>query len=417
MPSTRNISAWFSRPVMAVLLLSFSSTLPLILIGSTLQAWYTVAGAKLMTIGLLSLIGYPYILKFLWAPLMDRFTLLNLDRRRGWIFITQLGLVIGLLIIAVLTPKTHPWWLAIVALGIAFISASQDVCIDAYRVDILNPSNRSLGAAVTSFGGRAAMLIGGVFALVLAAELGWRATYFIMAGIMVVQILITIWAPRTPMVENTPKTIQQAVIEPIRNILQRKYAVAIIVFVIIYKLCDALAFALNMTFLIRGVGFSLEEVALIYKIVSLGALLLGSFMGGVYMQRLGLYKSLLYFGILQAVANLAYMLLALVGKSYMVMGLSVFAEYFCAGLSTVAFIVFLMSLCDRRFSAAQYAIFSALMAVGRVLAGPEVAYMVGHLGWALFFFVTFLAGIPAVLLLVWLKGRIEFKYEPEPTTA
>lgn len=406
------IKSWFSRPILAVLFLSFSSTLPLILIGSTLQAWYTVADAKLLTIGMLSLIGYPYLLKFIWAPIMDRFSFLGLDRRRGWIFVTQLCLVVGLVVIAMMNPHTHPIQLAVVALVVAFISASQDVCIDAYRVDILNPSNRGLGAAVTNFGGRSAILVGGALAMLIAAEIDWRTMYFIMAVIMAAGMLVTWIAPRTPVVENTPVTMREAVIEPFRNFLRREYAFAIIVFILIYKLCDALAFALNLTFLIRGVHFSLEEVVLFYKIVSLGALLLGSFVGGYYLQRLGMYKSLLYFGILQTVANLSYMLLAIVGKNYLLMATSVFAEYFCSGLSTVAFLVFLMSLCDKRFSAAQYAIFSALMAVPRVVSGPEVAMMVNHLGWATFFFVTFLTGIPAILLLLWLKRRIEFNFEP-----
>lgn len=406
------VKSWFSRPVLAVLFLSFSSTLPLILIGSTLQAWYTVAGAKLFTIGMLTLIGYPYLFKFLWAPIMDRFAFFGLDRRRGWIFITQFSLAVGLGVIALLTPETHPRLLALVALIVAFLSASQDVCIDAYRVDVLNPSNRGFGAAVTNFGGRGAMLVGGAFALVMATEMGWRSTYFIMAGIMLVMMLITWWSPRTPEVKNAPASLRAAVVEPLRNFLRRDYVVAIIVFILIYKLCDALAFSLNLTFLYRGIGFSLTEIALFYKVISLTALLFGSFIGGVYLQRLGMYKALLYFGILQTTANLSYMVLAMVGKSYVLMAMAVFTEYFCSGLSSVAFLVFLMSLCDKRYSASQYAIFSALMAVGRVLVGPEVAIMVEHLGWALFFFVTFLTGIPALFLLMWLREKIEFEYQP-----
>lgn len=402
------IAVWFSKPIIAVLLLSFSSSLPLVLIGSTLQAWYTVAGVKLVTIGLLTLIGQPYVYKFLWAPLMDRYAPLLRDRRRGWVLITQFGLIVGFAVMAYMSPKSQPIELAILALVIATISASQDISVDAYRVDVLAEKSRSSGAAVTSFGGRAAMLVGGALALVMAAEIGWRAMYLFMAGVMVFEFFVTLWAPAPAPVPRKPKSIARAISEPIKHIFKREHAIAIIIFIVIYKICDAFAFALNTTFLIRGVGFTLEEVAVIYKVVSLVALLLGSFFGGVLMQRLGVYKSLLIFGVLQAVANLAYMALAMVGKSYVVMGASVFAEYFCSGLSTVAFIVFLMSLCDKRFSAAQYAIFSALTAVGRVFAGPEVAVMVNHLGWATFYFVTFLMGIPAVLLLLWLRRRIDF---------
>lgn len=406
----QQIALWWSRPIVAILFMSFSSSLPLVLIGSTLQAWYTVAGVNLLTIGMLTLVGQPYVYKFLWAPLIDRFTPFSFDRRRSWILCTQILLVMGLVVMAYLNPKTNPWMLATVALLVASISASQDIAVDAYRVDVLSAKRRSAGAAVTNLGGRLAILVGGAFALVLAARIGWRLTYLIMAGFIFIEIFITLWSPKTPTVKYKPKTLSDAIAQPIKNIFSRQHAIALLIFIVLYKLCDAFAFSLNITFLIRGVGFSLEEVGFIYKMVSLVALLLGSFVGGVFMQRLGIYKSLLYFGVLQTVSNLTYMALALIGKNYSAMILSVFAEYFCSGLSTVAFVVFLMSLCDKRFSAAQYAIFSALMAVGRVFAGPEVAIMVEHLGWAGFYFVTFLLGWPAVFLLLWLHGRMSFEW-------
>ncbi|OGO92813.1 MAG: MFS transporter [Coxiella sp. RIFCSPHIGHO2_12_FULL_42_15] len=406
------LAMWWSRPILAILFMSFSSSLPLVLVGSTLQAWYTVAGVDLLTIGMLTLIGQPYVYKFLWAPLMDRFSLFSFDRRRGWILLTQVALVVGLATMAYLDPKTDPWLLATVAMAVAFVSASQDIAIDAYRVDVLTERMRSAGAAVTNLGGRLAILVGGAFALVIAAEIGWRATYLLMAGFIFMEIIITLTSPKTPTVLNQPQTLSDAIWQPVKNIFSRQHAIAIIIFIVLYKLSDAFAFALNTTFLIRGVGFSLEEVGLIYKIVSLVALLLGSFVGGVLMQRIGLYRALLYFGVLQVVSNLTYMFLALVGKSYLIMILSVFTEYFCSGLGTVAFIVFLMSLCDKRFSAAQYAIFSALMAIGRVFAGPEVAVMVEHLGWAGFYFVTFLMGWPAIFLLLWLRARVDFMLQP-----
>lgn len=406
------IKVWWSRPIIAILLMSFSSSLPLVLIGSTLQAWYTVAGVSLMTIGLLTLVGQPYVYKFIWAPFMDRYSPLSFDRRRSWIAIAQFGLVLGLVWMAFLNPKQDPWLLASVALVVAFISATQDIAIDAYRVDILSPKKRSIGAAVTTLGGRGAILVGGAFALILAAEIGWRWTYLLMASLIAVEFILTFFSPAAPLVVDKPKTLADAVISPIRDIFSRRHAVAILVFIVLYKLCDAFAFALNTTFLIRGVGFSLEEVGFIFKIVSLIALLIGSFVGGAMMQRLGLYNSLLYFGMLQAISNLTYMCLAIVGKNYLVLVLSVFIEYFCSGLSTVAFIVFLLSLCDKRYSAAQYAIFSAVMAIGRVFAGPEVAILVEHFGWATFYFLTFLVGWPAILLLFWLRKKINFEWQP-----
>lgn len=398
--------------IVAVLLLSFSSSLPLVLVGSTLQAWYTVAGVNLLTIGMLTLVGQPYVYKFLWAPLVDRFAPFKFDRRRSWILLTQFGLVLGLIAMSCLDPAQTPWWLAWVAMLVACLSATQDIAIDAYRVDVLAPASRGLGAAVSTFGGRLAILVGGALSLIFADHWGWRTTYLIMAGVMLLEMGVTWWSPKVPPVLHTPSSLKAAVVEPIREMLAREHALVILLFVVLYKLCDALALALNTTFLIRGVGFGLTEVGLIYKSVSLIALLLGSFVGGYCMSALGLYQSLLRFGLLQAFSNLTYCWLALVGKNYAVMVISVFTEYFCSGLSTVAFIVFLMSLCNKRYSAAQYALLSALMAIARVFAGPEVAVMVDHLGWASFYFVTFLLGFPPIVLLLWLRKRIEFRWEP-----
>lgn len=394
--------------IVAVLLLSFSSSLPLALVGSTLQAWYTVAGVSLMTIGTLTLVGQPYVYKFLWAPVMDRFTLFKMGRRRGWILCMQLLLVTGLATMAFLNPAVHPWMLAWVAFIVAIFSASQDIAIDAYRADILQPEERGLGAAFTTFGGRIAFLISSALALILASHIGWRFTYLMMAVLIAINVLVTVWSPRPDENVIAPRTMSKAVIEPLREFMSRDSAVLLLIFIVIYKICDALAVSLNTAFLIRGIGFSLDVVGSVYKLVALLSTLLGSLIGGLLMSRLGMYRSLMYFGVLQAVSNLAYMGLALVGKSYLFMVGAVFAEYFCSGLSTVAFVAFLMSLCDRRYTATQYALFSALSAVGRVFVGPEAALMVNHMGWATFYFATFLIGFPALFLLWWLRYRVDF---------
>lgn len=396
----------------AVLLLSFSSGLPLILVGSTLQAWYTVAGVSLMTVGALTMVGQPYVYKFLWAPIMDRYTPLKLGRRLGWILLMQVTLVIGLCIMAFLQPQTHPWALAWIAFGVAFFSASQDIAVDAYRTDVLSFAERGLGAALTTLGYRMAMLVSGALALIMAAYIGWRLTYLIMAGLIFVEIFVTLFSPQPDIVVYMPQTMTEAVIQPFKEFFKRDGAILIIIFIVIYKLSDAFALALNTPFLIRDIGFSLAEIGVIYKVVSLVATILGGLLGGWLMPRLGLYRSLVYFGLLQAASNLSYMALALIGKSYAITVVAVFIEYFCSGLSSVAIIVFLMSLCDRRYTATQYAIFSALSAVGRVFVGPEAAMMVNHFGWALFYFLTFLIGIPPLLLLWWMKRRVDFVVAP-----
>ena len=397
-----------NRRMLAVFFQSFSSGLPLILIGSTLQTWYTDAGVSLATIGALTLVGQPYLYKFLWAPVMDRFAPLGLGRRRGWTLLLQCAVAIGLISMAFLDPLKQPWLLAIAAVAVAFCSSSQDISIDAYRADILKPDERGPGSALTNLGYRAALLVGGAVALVLAYEVGWKITYLIMASIMVFQMWLTYLAPRPEGSNTPPKSMMKAVVEPIADFMTQKNVIALLLFIVLYKLCDALALALNSAFLMRGIGFNMVEIGTIYKTVSLVAMLVGSVVGGMLMPRLGLYRSLFHFGWMQAVSNLAFMGLALVGKSYSFMVLAVFLDYFCGGLGSVAFVVFLMGLCNQRYTAAQYALFSALAAVARVLAGPEAAIMVNHLGWATFYFVTFISGMPALLVLMWLKTRVTF---------
>ena len=282
--------------VMAVLLLSFSSGLPLALTGATLQAWYTMAGVNIMTIGALTLVGQPYVYKFLWAPIMDRFTPMKLGRRRSWIFLMQLALVFGLVAMAFLHPKHDPWLLAVVALAVAFFSASQDIAINAYTTDVLRPPERGNGAAMSTLGYRVGMLVSGALALIFAAEIGWKATYLIMAGLMALSMLTSRFSPRPEFQAAPPTNLTKAVIEPWKEFLTRQHAVLLLVFIVIYKLCDAFALSLNTYFLLHGVGFSLVEVGSVSKLTLLFGSLIGSVAGGVLLPRFGMYRSLFYFG-------------------------------------------------------------------------------------------------------------------------
>ena len=397
----------FNRRVMTVLFLSFSSTLPLVLLTGTLQAWYTAAGVSLTVIGSLSLLQYAYLLKFVWAPFMDRYAPLRLGRRRSWILLMQISLAGALVIMAFMNPAHHPWELFWLSALVAFISASQDVVIDGYRVDVLRQKERGFGVAVTTVGGRVAILVGGGLALILAANYGWRATYLTMALLMLIQIIPTLTAPNPKKPVYSLLTLH-AVVAPFRELLTRKHIVMILLLVLIYKFGDALALSLNITFLMRCVGFTLLELGYSYKLASVIASLLGGFAGGFFMPRLGLYRSLMVFGFLQTVTNLYFMVLALVGKNFPVMIASIFSDYFCGGLSTAAFITFLIALCKQEYSATQYAILSGLMAVSRVVIGPVAAYLVKHMGWAPFYLITFFAGFPALLVLSWLRKRLDF---------
>ncbi len=386
--------------------MGFASGLPLALSGGTLQAWLTTAGVDIKTIGLFSMVAIPYTFKFLWSPIMDRITLPFLDRRRGWILLCQVCLAIFCTAMALLDPSEQTSVAAMLALLLAFFSASQDIVIDAYRTDILKEKERGLGVGLTVTGYRIAMLVSGALALVLADHIGWKSTYLIMACLITTCIIFTLIAPESKLVDQTPATLYDAVIEPLKDLFFRKSILLILILIVLYKIGDAFAGTLTTAFLIRGAGFSPSDVGTINKGLGLLATILGAITGGALMTRLGLFRSLVFFGILQAISNLAFMALAMVGKSYPMMIFAVGLENICGGMGTAAFVSLLMALCNVRFSATQYALLSALASIGRVFVGPPSGYLVAYLGWSKFFFVTFLAAIPGLILLYFLKNQI-----------
>ena len=403
------------RRIALVLFLGFSSGLPLALSGGTLQAWMAMSGIDIRTIGLFSLIGLPYTLKFLWAPVMDRFVPRLLGRRRGWLIMTQLALIGVMVLMAGVDPQYAVVGLGVLALTLAFLSASQDIAFDAYRTDVLEPRRRGAGAAVSVLGYRVAMLTSGALALVLADQVGFQATYLIMAGLMTIGVLAAWLAPEPTMPEAAPRTMHDAVVLPFRQFFSRGGApVALLLLVVLYKLGDAFAGTLTTTFLLRGPGFSLTEVGAINKTLAVIATILGALFGGGALAKLGLYRSLMLFGILQAVSNLTFMWLAYGGKSYALFVAAVGFENLAGGMGTAAFVALLMGLCDTRYTATQYALLSAASAVGRVFVGPPAGIMVEGLGWGPFFFVTFLIALPGLLLLYWLRDQLPDAQPVEP---
>ena len=397
-----------SRKIFLLLLLGFSSGLPLALTGATLQAWLTVSGVDLTTIGMFALVGQPYTYKFLWAPLMDRYAVPLLGRRRGWLVLTQVALLAVIAWMGTLAPDRSPWLLASLALAVAFLSASQDIVFDAYRTDILDAEERGAGAAVSVLGYRIAMLVSGGLALILADTwLGWTGTYWLMAALMLVGVAAVASADEPAAPPRAPHTLQEAVREPLAEFFARDGAWTLLLVIVLYKLGDAFAGTLSTAFLIRGPGFSLTEVGLVNKWLGVVATILGALAGGAVMARLKLYRSLLLFGVLQAVTNLGYMLLAISGKSYALMIAAVAAENLCGGMGTAAFVALLMAMCERRYSATQYALLSALAALGRVYVGPAAGMMAKSLGWPEFFFFTFLIALPGLAMLVWQRRRID----------
>ena len=383
MPLTHTTKSLNKRNLFVVLLLGFSSGLPLALTGSTLQAWFTVSGVSLLAVGSLGLIGQPYVYKFLWAPLLDRWIPPLLGRRRGWIIITQLALLISIASMTLANPNTSPSLLVSIAFLVAFLSASQDIAIDAYRTDILQPRERGLGSTLTSWGYRIAMLVSGALALLLAEYIGWRSTYLVMAGLMIIGLLAS-WFANEPQMEPVPTTLRSAVIDPFKEFLSRKSAGLILLFILLYKLGDALSVSLTTPFLIRGLGFSLSTVAFVNKGIGFAATMIGLLAGGALMTRISLFRSLFYFGILQAGAILALLQLALAGHHYGLLVFSIFVDSFCNALGSVAFLAFIMSLCNHHYTATQFALFSAFASIGRVFIGPVAGLIVTYFSWPIF---------------------------------
>jgi MFS transporter, PAT family, beta-lactamase induction signal transducer AmpG len=413
-----------SRKMAAILLLGFASGLPYALADDAFRAWMTKSGFDLKQIGWLSLVSLPYSLKFLWSPLIDRFRLPLLGRRRGWILVTQVALVGVIFLLAAqmatmvgmnATAKASALnTVAIVAVFMAFLSATQDIAVDAYRTDVLKPLEVGAGASVLVLGYRIALLLTGWLAFNLADKVGWASVYGMMGLFLGVGVLGTFIGPNPPPEnEMEPPTLLDAVVQPFMEFFRRlgwQKAVLALVFIILFRLGDAMVAKMAIPFLgAKGLGFSDGDIGNIRQGMGLIATIVGTLSGGAALSKLGINRSLWIFGALQAVSNLGYWILASVGKDYTTLVLAINVENFCSGLGTAGFVGFLMSLCNPKFSATQFALLSSLMAVGRdVIAGPSAGEFAqrlvfganaGLVGWGNFFLLTLVAALPGILLL------------------
>jgi len=293
---------------------------------------------------------------------------------------------------------------------IAFFSASQDTLIDAYRTELLVPHERGTGVSLYSTGYRVAMLVSGGGALIMADYLGWQLMFLIMAGLLLLQLPVT-WLAEEPQHEPPPLALHHAVFHPFHDFFKRRLAVMILLFIVLYKFTDVVTLSLGSKFLI-DLGFTLTTIGAIYKGVGLFATLGGTLLGGFLMMRISLYRSLLSFGLLQAFSNLTFAWLALVGSSVSVLTIAVATESFCSGLATTAFVAFLMSLCNKRYTATQYALFSSVAVCGRTYIGPFAGMLAQYLhveinpaNWVGFYLWAFVVGFPAIILLMWLRHK------------
>lgn len=392
---------------LVILLLGFSSGLPAALTASTLQAWFTEAGINLKTIGAVTLLVMPYSLRFLWAPLFDYLKVPGIDRRRGWLFLTQISLIIAISAMAFFTPNDilslKVWslpWLMFLGFITAFLSTSQDIVINAYQIEILPQEQRGLGAAIYVTGWRIGAIISGGLALVLAQAVGWKETYLTMALFMSIGVIATFIGPQPTVVKQMSNNLFHAIISPFKEFFERygmKTAILFCLLIITYKAGEALTLALNTTFLLRHIGFDLATIGLINKTVSLLSALLGGIVAGILMTKISLYRALITFGLIQGVANLSYAAIAYFGKNLLLLVFAAFAENFCSGMGTIALLALIMSLCNIKYTATQFALLSAIAFFARIFVGPIAAYMVESIGWLLFFILCFILSLPTLL--------------------
>ncbi len=395
----------FTGRMLLAFVMGFSGGLPLLLTGSLLQAWMVDASVDLGTIGLFALVGLPYTLKFVWAPLMDRYTPSLLGRRRGWLLIWQSALVATIALLGFSDPEKWLLMTALAALLLSFFSASQDIVIDAYRRESLADDEQGMGASLYVGGYRVGMLLATGGGLFLADHISYQWVYLIMAAAMSAGIVATLLAPEPENEHGSPQTLSDAVIKPFREYFTRDYAIIILLFVFLYKVGDTMAGQMTTPFYL-DLGFSKSEIAGIVKVFGTPVTIAGTFLGGVFVMRHGIYRCLLWFGVLQAISTAGFIWLAYVGNQLIALTLVISFENLSAGLGTAAYIGFIASLTDKRFTATQFALLTSFMGMPRVFAAAPTGYMVGAFGWAGFFLLCTLIAIPGILLIIWLHKRL-----------
>jgi len=388
-----------SRRMLVALAMGFVCGLPLLLTISVLQAWMKDAGVDLSVIGMMALVGLPYTLKFLWAPIMDRFTLPFLGRRRGWLLVFQLALIMAIAGLGLTDPAHNPWMVAFAAFWVTFFSASQDIVVDAYRREDLADDELGLGASLYVNGYRVGMLLASGGGLILADHMAFKYVYLLMAACMLPGILVTLIAPEPAMPAGTPTTLKAAVIQPLTEYFNRVDAWWMLSFILMYKIGDTMAGAMTTPFYL-DIGFTKTQIGAVVKLFGFWATIGGSLVGGIAMLKLGINRSLWVFGFLQAVSTAGFALLAHIGNQVWALAMVIAFENVSAGMGTAAFVAFMASITNKKFTATQYALLSSLMGVPRVLASAPTGFMAENLGWGIFFIVCTLAAVPGMLLLV-----------------
>ncbi len=387
-----------SPRMLVAFLMGFSCGVPLLLTSSVLQAWMTEQGVDLSVIGLFSLVGLPYTLKFLWAPVFDRFTLPLFGRRRGWLLAMQLVLVVVLICLGLTDPGRTPWLVALAAFFVTFFSASQDIVVDAYRREDLRDNELGLGSSFYVNGYRVGMLLAGSGGLILADHIPFAQVYTLMAASLLIGVGTTLLCREPALTRGTPKNFQEAVVHPFVDYFTRDRALLLLLFILLYKIGDQMATTMTTPFYL-SLGFSKTQIGAVAKLFGFWATIAGGLLGGVILLRIGIIRSLWFFGILQALSTLGFSLLALLGNSLTGLATVIAFENLSGGMGTAAYVAYMASLTNKKFTATQYALLSSCMGIPRVLAAAPTGWMAVSMGWAVFFLVCTLVAIPGLLLL------------------
>lgn len=412
------LTVYLDRRQIIIFLMGFSSGLPLLLTLSTLSYWLSTIGIDKTTIGLFLLVGLPYSLKFFWAPFFDhlRIPLLTrwLGRRRSWALISQFALIAAILALSVTDPTENLWVTAWAAMAIAFFSASQDIAIDAYRIEILEEFEQGAGAASSQLGYRVGVLVAGAGAIALSEFVSWSAVFVMMAALVLIGVVTVLFAPRTPADLTSARPVEsnrrggdmtawlkKAVIEPGADLFGRPGWAVILGFILLYKFGDAILGGMANPFY-HEMGFDGVEIASVSKVFGLLALICGTFIGGLVVARYGVFPALLVGGVLQALTNLLFAVQALLGHDIVMLAVCIGADNFMGGLGTAAFVAYLSSLCNLQFTGTHYALFTSVMAVGRTLLSSGGGWLADQVSWVSFFVLTTGLAVPGLLLLFWL---------------
>jgi PAT family beta-lactamase induction signal transducer AmpG len=373
------------KRLLIVFILGFSSGLPLPLVSSTLQAWFSQSGISVMATGMLSLISMPYIYRVIWGPFLDKYSITSLGKRKSWILITQLILLIGFNTMAWYSPETYPMFLAFLGFLLACVSATQDMAIEAHRTEYLLKTEQALGASFAVFGYRLALLISGGLALIIAQHLGWAFAYRLMGFCMLLGMLATLLSPEpSTHYPSTSSSALQLFTVPIKDFLSRPGVYYLLFFIIFYKLGEAFTTTTSgivMPFLIQGIGFSLETIGYVNKIMGVIAILGGGILAGVILLRYSLGNALFLFGLIQAVTNVLFVLLALSGKNLFLFAAAVICDNFAAGMGSTALVALFMRVVNKRFTATQFSLLAAFSTIPRVFSGPIAAWLHSLFGW------------------------------------